>query len=102
MPLAWFGAREREVPPTLAAHLRSTIAEVSRGDDAHVADRLLAAGLHVASTVAAAEAMTRDHAVHLLAADALVTYAFEAAADEPGQLVARADAAMRTIAVMGR
>jgi hypothetical protein len=40
----------------------------------------------------------RAQALELLAADALVTYAFEAASEEPEALAARADEAMRRIA----
>jgi hypothetical protein len=101
MPLAWFGQREREVPSTLAAQLRGTLAKVSRGEATQIPDRLLEAGVALVTTVATAEPMTRDHALDLLTADALITYAFEAAAEEPEQLVARADAAMHRIAAVG-
>jgi hypothetical protein len=40
----------------------------------------------------------RESALDLLAADACVTYAFEAAADEPAKLGARAEAAKVKIA----
>ena len=39
----------------------------------------------------------REMARELLAADAFVTYAFEAAANDPSTIAARADAAMRRI-----
>jgi len=102
MPVAWFRAREQEVPATLAAQLRGTLAEVSRDADTHMADRLVEAGVELAATVARAAPMTRAQALDLLTADALITYAFEAAADDPAQLVARADAAMRAIAAVGQ
>jgi hypothetical protein len=101
MPLAWFGQREREVPSTLAAQLRGTLAEVARGEATQIPDRLLDAGVELVTTVATAEPMTRDHALDLLTADALITYAFEAAAEQPERLVARADAAMHRIAAVG-
>jgi hypothetical protein len=41
--------------------------------------------------------MRRQSALDLLAADALVTYAFEVASADPERLQARADAAMRAI-----
>ena len=43
-------------------------------------------------------ATTRESALDLLAADALVTYAFEAAADEPDTLPARVERATARIA----
>ena len=47
--------------------------------------------------VLAAGAARREMARELLAADAFVTYAFEAAANDPSTISARADAAMRRI-----
>jgi hypothetical protein len=44
----------------------------------------------------------RDAALDLLAADACVTWAFEAAADDPGTLGARAEDAMRRMAAVAR
>ena len=44
--------------------------------------------------------LTRDAALDLLAVDALVTYAFEAAADEPSSLEARAGRALARIAAL--
>ncbi len=44
---------------------------------------------------------TRDSALDLLAADALVTYAFEAASESPLELAQRATDAMVRMAVLG-
>ncbi len=101
-PVAWVGEREHTMPPALAAHLREAMAGAERGEVTGTPDRLIAAGIDLVATVAAAEPMSRDQALDLLVADALLTYAFEAAADEPETLVARADAAMRRIAKIGR
>ena len=49
----------------------------------------------------AGDCTSRDCALDLLTADALVTYAFEAAEQSPGDLVPRAAAAMRRIAALG-
>ncbi len=45
--------------------------------------------------------VSRESALDLLTADALMTYAFEAASDAPGSLGERADLAMRRIAALG-
>jgi hypothetical protein len=50
------------------------------------------------STVLAASPMSRSAALSLLTADAFATYAFEAAADDPATLPARAEAAMKLLA----
>jgi hypothetical protein len=44
--------------------------------------------------------LTRSGALDLLAVDALVTYAFEAAADDPHSLEARTSAALARIAAL--
>lgn len=59
---------------------------------------LLLASECLMQEVLAAAPKDRDAALDLLAGDACVTYAFEAVADEPGELVALADRAMLRIA----
>jgi len=44
--------------------------------------------------------LTRDSAIDLLAIDAIVTYAFEAAADDPERLEARTRGALERIAAL--
>jgi len=46
--------------------------------------------------------LTRDSALDLLAVDALVTYAVEAAADDPDRLDARTEAALARIAELAK
>lgn len=70
---AWLAQRLADVPPRLAAAVR----ELTQGGGADaLADAALAAFERVASGGA-----RRAGALDLLAADALLTYAFEAAAD---------------------
>jgi hypothetical protein len=96
---AWLAAREPAPPPALAARLRELL-----GPDALAADTreapalLLRAGESVLERLLREAATTRESALDLLAADALVTYAFEAAGDEPATLAARTQAAMAEIA----
>jgi len=66
---------------------------------APTAEALLGAGEQLlASVLAEANGDGRGVALDLLAADACVTWAFEAAADAPSTLGARAEAAMQRIA----
>jgi hypothetical protein len=44
----------------------------------------------------------RESALDLLTVDALVTYAFEAASDDPARLSARAEDAMRRLSAVAR
>ena len=61
---------------------------------------LVAAGEAAMTAVLREGCLTRDRALDLLAVDALLTYAFEAAADEPGALEALAGEALARIAAL--
>ena len=93
----WLATNERGVPPRLAHHLRESV--VAAGG---TVNGLLDGGERLLGAAIAADPMTRAQALDVLGADALVTYAFEAAADEPGQLAEWADAAMRRIAALAQ
>lgn len=84
------------VPAALAARVRRALA--SRGAGAPSADACLAAGGDLLDAVCAADPRCRETALDLLAADALVTLAFELAADEPATFEATAERALREIA----
>jgi hypothetical protein len=61
---------------------------------------LISAGEAGMAAVLRGGCLTRDSALDLLAVDALVTYAFEAAADEPEALEALSTNALRRIAAL--
>lgn len=63
-------------------------------------DALLDASATAMAEVLRNGCLTRESALDLLAVDALITYAFEAAADDPEQLDARTRAALATIAAL--
>lgn len=101
----WLAAHERGVPPALARHMRDSVVSGSGTSSgttgtSGTVDDLLSGGESMLRSAIAAIPMTRAQALDVLGADALVTYAFEAAADEPRRLVERADAAMSRIAVL--
>jgi hypothetical protein len=93
----WLAGHEAGVPEALRARLQRA---VHAGGAEPIADELARAGERLLAGVLDADAMTRAHALDVLSADALLTYAFEAAADEPSQLALRADAAMQRIAAL--
>ncbi len=66
-----------------------------------IPDVFLAAGERLVADLLQSNSTSRGSALDLLAADALVTYAFEAASDVPSGLEARASAAMTRIAALG-
>ncbi len=97
---AWLQTRVPAPPPALAARIREALAATSSPPDAVSADVLLDAGEQLLRTLLEADHLTRNAAVDLLTADALVTYAFEAAADEPERIQARAQVAMARLAAL--
>jgi hypothetical protein len=91
--VAWLEARRPAAPEGLAAHL----AAAAQGSPASSAipDALAATGLRLLDRVTAASPSGRELAMDLLAADAFITYAFEAQAEQDvdglAQLAARVD-----------
>jgi hypothetical protein len=65
-----------------------------------IPEALAAASEQQLSDALRASPMTRAQALDVLGADALLTFAFEAAADDPSMLTARADAAMLRVAAL--
>jgi len=85
--LAWLDARRPAPPPTLRAHLGRRAQDRPDALPDHLAD----AGRVLLARVLARPEAGRELALDLLAADALVTYAFEAQAErDAGGLVALA------------
>ncbi|HEV8511054.1 MAG TPA: hypothetical protein VGQ48_11445 [Gemmatimonadales bacterium] len=76
--LAWLDARRPVPPETLREHLRGAVHDAPLGLDAHLAEL----GRELLAKVASRPAGGRELALDLLAADAFVTYAFEAQAEE--------------------
>ena len=69
-----------------------------RAPDAY--DAVLSTAESLLSELLALDCAMRDRALDLLAVDALVTYAFEAAAEQPDSLALRATTAMASIAAL--
>lgn len=89
----WLEPRLAEAPPELADAIRQLVGELDE-DDADIPGRLAAAalrGFDDVLTETAADLRSRRAALRLLAADASLTYAFEAAADLDVDVVDLAD-----------
>lgn len=95
---AWLHARAPVPPPQLAARMDAMTARVADRDPS--ADVLLAAAEAAMAALLRNGCLTRDAALDLLAVDALVTYAFEAAADDPESLEDGAARALARIAML--
>jgi len=75
--LAWLDARRPAPPPALRAHLDAAVTDAPEP----LADHLARLGDELLARVARRPAGGRELALDLLAADAFVTYAFEAQAE---------------------
>jgi hypothetical protein len=94
----WIHARSPAPPPQLLARIDALV-DVDAAS-ASVADALLDATERAMRDLLRQGCLTRDSALELLAIDALVTYAFEAAADDPDTLDARTQAALARISAL--
>lgn len=96
----WLAQRTPAAPEALAARIRELVAESGRREG-EVAESLVDAAERVLSRLLREGCATRHSALDLLAADAIATYAFEAAAEASGQnMVELTDAAMLRIAAL--
>lgn len=93
----WVASRAAGVPPHLLARITDALGPALQLPAAQAPEACVAAAGDVVSGLLADDRTGRDSALALLAADALVTFAFEAAADTPGQIEARARAAMQVL-----
>ena len=86
---AWLGKRTPARPEPLALEMSRCIAACPGeriAAAASLSDALGEVGLHSLESVAASTSVADELALELLAADAFVTYAFEAAAEEHREL----------------
>jgi hypothetical protein len=95
----WLDARTPKPPEALAERIRAVLApvldhEVEEGGG-RTHGELLAAAASLLSATPGSESEERGAAHDLLAADALVTYAFEIAAENPDSIEGLAESAMR-------
>lgn len=94
----WVISRAPEAPPALVARLTSLLEAHPEWRELPRADAFLQASAVLARRVLAADVTKRENALDLLTADACVTFAFEAAADEPATLAGRASFLQQQIA----
>ena len=97
----WLRAREPQPPVALSARLDAVLGESLHAPASELSEVFLSAGERLVSELLRSNSTSRDSALDLLTADALVTYAFEAASDDPAMIEVRAAAAMTRIAALG-
>lgn len=76
--LAWLARRQPVPPDALRSHLAATVTD----RDAGLPDHLAQEGAALLARVTGSTGSGRERALDLLAADAFVTYAFEAQAEQ--------------------
>src|SRR3712207_4562281 len=93
----WLTTRVPAPPLQLIERVLAALGPARDDDAGLTADRCLEAAERVVGGLFREGRTGRDSAADLLAADALVTYAFEAASDDPAALPDRARSAMRRL-----
>jgi hypothetical protein len=97
----WLDARTPPPPAALRERIDAALRDDLARESADVFETCLAAAEQLVGGLLSENATSRESALDLLAADALVTYAFEAASDQPHALALRASTAMTRIATLG-
>ena len=98
-PLAsWLRTRTPTPPDALLARIDAFVAGQREAPTS--AESLIDCAASAMTTLLGSGCLTRQSALDLLAVDALITYAFEAAADEPDRIDERARRALTTIAAL--
>ena len=96
----WLARLEPAPPAALHARLSVLLAGAASRPVREVPEACLEAGEELLDALLASGSTSRASALDLLAIDALVTYAFQAAADDPARLEERAAQAMARIAAL--
>ncbi len=94
----WMARLEPAPPAALHRRLCDLVAQSAARPVVEVPEACLEAGERLLDALLASGSTSRATALDLLAVDALVTYAFQAAADDPSRLEERAARAMARIA----
>ena len=97
---AWMARLEPAPPPALHHRLQELVATDAERPVHEVPEACLDAGERLLDTLLASGSTSRATALDLLAVDALITYAFQAAADAPARLEERVARAMVRIAAL--
>lgn len=97
----WLDARRPAPPPALRARIDSALGSQLNEDAPDPAESFLAAAERLVRVLLDENSTSRGSALDLLAADALVTYAFEAQSERPTELRRRAGDALTRIAALG-
>ncbi len=96
----WLSSRDPEAPAALTTCARELLEAHPEWEQLSRVDALIEASEALLRRVLEGGAVPRANALYLLAADACVTWAFEAAADDPASISSRAERATVGIAAI--
>jgi hypothetical protein len=96
----WLAARTPAPPEPLTQRLKSVLSDAYELDAGQCAPACLSAAERLVEGLIRGNCTSRESALDLLTADALVTYAFEAASADPATLSTAARSAMSRIAAL--
>lgn len=96
----WMARMDPAPPLALHQRLCDLVSPFASRPVAEVPEACLEAGERLLDELLTSGSTTRSTALDLLAVDALITYAFQAAADDPARLEERAARAMKRIAAL--
>lgn len=96
----WVAQIEPAPPTALHRRLQDLVSAHAARPVSDVPDVCLEAGERLLDVLLRSGSTSRETALDLLAVDSLVTYAFQAAADDPTRIEARAALAMQRIAAL--
>ncbi|HYW31337.1 MAG TPA: hypothetical protein VE869_07505 [Gemmatimonas sp.] len=97
---SWFASLDPRPPAALATRIEGLLSPFASEPGDRVPDVCLEVGERLLNELLVSGCTSRGTAVDLLAVDALVSYAFEAAAQSPGTLEQRAARAMARISAL--
>lgn len=99
---AWLGSRTPAPPERLAKRIEAAVGDLTSSGSKTIAEPLTSAAVAILAEMSGSEDATqaRATALDLLAADALVTYAMEAASEDCASLTATADTTIARIAAV--
>ena len=96
----WFAALQPAPPRALGLRLAQLLEPYANLPEHELPESCLAAGEQLLEGLLISGSTSRATALDLLAVDALITYAFQAAADDPARIESRAARAMERIAAL--
>ena len=97
----WLRSRTPQPPAPLAERIADVMGDAMDAPAESLPERCIAAAEQLVADLLARDNTSRDSALDLLTADALATYAFEAASEHPDSIARRAESAMERIAALG-